>query len=117
MTRTDVVASSRPQKADAAPMSKGSSSALRRLVVLPIAFVFAVALLMPTTAFAAEPGTSGYGSKPATPTTGTSPSKESSTPTKTTAPETTKSEPTTSTEPTATTSAKKATTLPFTGFD
>jgi pectate lyase len=121
MTRTDVVASSRPQKADAAPMRKGSSSAMRRLLVLPVALLLAVALVLPTTAIAAEPGTSGYGSKPAapttTPTTGTSPSKESSTPTKTTAPETTKSEPTTSTEPTATTSAKKATTLPFTGLD
>lgn len=123
MTRTDVVASSRPQKADAAPIRKGSSGALRRLLVLPVAFALAMALVMPMTALAAEPGTSGYGSKPttpttpATPTTGTSPSKESSTPTKTTAPETTKSEPTTSSEPTATTAEKKATTLPFTGFD
>ena len=32
MTRTDVVASSRPQKAGAAPKRKGSSSAMRRLV-------------------------------------------------------------------------------------
>jgi outer membrane biosynthesis protein TonB len=133
MTRTtDVVASSRPQKADAAPMRKGSVSALSRLMVLPVAFALAMALAMPMTAFAAEPGTSGYGSTPttpttpatpttpttpATPTTGTSPSKESSTPSKTTAPETTKSEPTTNTAPTATTAEKKATTLPFTGFD
>lgn len=127
MTRTtDVVASSRPQKADTAPMRKGSSSALRRLMVLPVAFALAIALAMPMTAFAAEPGTSGYGSTPATPTTpatpvtpttGTSPSKESSTPSKTTAPETTKSEPTTNTAPTATTAEKKATTLPFTGLD
>jgi hypothetical protein len=77
--------------------------------------------VLPTTAFAAEEGLSGYNNKPTTtsttptptPATGTSPSKESSTPTKTTAPETTKSEPTTSTEP----AAKKASTLPFTGFD
>jgi len=117
MTRTDVVASSRPQKAEAAPMRKGSSGALRRLLVLPVAFALAMALAMPTMALAAEPGTSGYGSTPSTPTTGTSPSKESSTPSKTTAPETTKSEPTTSSEPTATTAEKKATTLPFTGFD
>jgi hypothetical protein len=118
MTRTDVVASSRPQKAGAAPMRKGSSSAMRRLLVLPVAFALTMALVLPATAPAAE-GLSGYNNKPTTtsttptPTTGTSPSKESSTPTKTTAPEATKSEPTTSTEPTA----KKASTLPFTGFD
>jgi negative regulator of sigma E activity len=119
MTRTDVVASSRPQKAGAAPMRKGSSSAMRRLLVLPVAFALTMALVLPTTALAAEEGLSGYNNKPTTtsttptPTTGTSPSKESSTPTTTTAPETTKGEPTTSTEPTA----KKASTLPFTGFD
>ncbi|HMH46644.1 MAG TPA: hypothetical protein VK538_02910 [Solirubrobacteraceae bacterium] len=82
-----------------------------------------MALVLPTSAFAAEEGLSGYNNKPTTtsttpaPSTGTSPSKESSTPTKTTAPETTKSEPTTNTAPTATTAEKKATTLPFTGFD
>jgi len=119
MTRTDVVASSRPQKAGAAPMRKGSSSAMRRLLVLPVAFALTMALVLPTTALAAGEGLSGYNNKPTTtsttptPTTGTSPSKESSTPTTTTAPETTKGEPTTSTEPTA----KKASTLPFTGFD
>ncbi len=119
MTRTDVVASSRPQKAGAAPMRKGSSSATRRLLVLPVAFALTMALVLPTTALAAGEGLSGYNNKPTTtsttptPTTGTSPSKESSTPTKTTTPETTKGEPTTSTEPTA----KKASTLPFTGFD
>jgi negative regulator of sigma E activity len=119
MTRTDVVASSRPQKAGAAPMRKGSSSAMRRLLVLPVAFALTMALVLPTTALAAGKGLSGYNNKPTTtsttptPTTGTSPSKESSTPTKTTTPETTKGEPTTSTEPTA----KKASTLPFTGFD
>ncbi len=129
MTRTDVVASSRPQKAGAAPMRKGSSSAMRRLLVLPVAFALTMALVLPTVAFAAEP-LSTYTTKPTTssttpaptptsstptptPTTGTSPSKEKSTPTKTTAPETTKSEPAATTEPTA----KKASTLPFTGFD
>jgi septal ring-binding cell division protein DamX len=92
---------------------------MRRLLVLPVAFALTMALVLPTTALAAEEGLSGYNNKPTTtsttptPTTGTSPSKESSTPTKTTAPETTKSEPTASTEP----SAKKASTLPFTGFD
>lgn len=118
MTRTDVVASSRPQKAEAAPKRKGSS-AMRKLAVLPVAFALMMALVVPS-AFAAE-GLSGYGNKPSTststPTTGTSPSKESSTPTKTTAPETSSTEPektTSGSEPTATTAQKS---LPFTGFD
>jgi len=124
MTRTDVVASSRPQRADGASNAKGSCKLLRRLSLLPVAFVLTMALALPTAAFAAE-GLSGYSTTPKTtstttpttstptsptPTTGTSPSKESSTPEKTTAPEKTA-------EPTATTAAKKATSLPFTGFD
>lgn len=135
MTRTDVVASSRPRKTDAAPNRKGSSSALRGLMVLLVALALTIALV-PATALAAEEGLSGYNktttttttvttttttpttpattpstSTTPTPTTGTSPSKESSTPEKTTAPETSSKEPTS--EPTA----KKASTLPFTGFD
>ncbi len=125
MTRTDVVASSRPRKTIAAPKRKGSLSAVRKLVVLPVAVALAMALV-PATALAAEEGLSGYNktttttttttptttpSTTPTPTTGTSPSKESSTPTKTTAPETASTEP--SSEP----AAKKASTLPFTGFD
>ena len=122
MTRTDVVASSRPQRADAARTAKGSPKLFRRLSLLPVAFVLTMALGLPTAAFAAE-GLSGYSTTPkttstttpttSTPTTGTSPSKESSTPEKTTAPEKTA-------EPTATTTtaaAKKATSLPFTGLD
>jgi cytoskeletal protein RodZ len=115
MTRTDVVASSRPQKAEEAPKRKGSS-AMRKLAVLPVAFALMMALVVPS-AFAAEEGLSGYNSKPkstTTPTTGTSPSKESSTPSKTTAPETSSAEPEKSSEPTATTAQKS---LPFTGFD
>src|SRR6202000_2059293 len=108
MTRTDVMASSRPQKAGAAPKKKGSS-ALRKLVVLPVAFALTMALVVPTAAFAAEEGLSNYNNKPSTststptpaPATGTSPSKESSTPTKTTAPEKSSTEPTTTSEPTA----------------
>jgi hypothetical protein len=120
MTRTDVVASSRPQRADAASTAKGSCKPLRRLSLLPVAFVLTMALGLPTAAFAAE-GLSGYSTTPkttstttpttSTPTTGTSPSKESSTPEKTTAPEKT-AEPVSTT-----TTAKKATSLPFTGFD
>jgi hypothetical protein len=134
MTRTDVVASSRPQKADAAPARKGLA---RSLAVLPVAFALTMALLLPTTALAAGEGLSGYNkttttttttpttpkttpttSTPKTtptPTTGTSPSKESSTPEKTTAPEKTSEPAKKTSEPTATTAAKK--TLPFTGFD
>jgi cytoskeletal protein RodZ len=135
MTRTDVVASSRPQKADAAPSRKGSS-ALRKLAVLPVAFALMMAFVLPTGAFAAEEGLSNYNNKPATTgstptstpapaptptptptsTSGTSPEKAESTPTKTTAPAETSKEPT-KTTPTTTTEPAKASTLPFTGFD
>ena len=125
MTRTDVVASSRPQKADAAPSRKGSSSALRKLAVLPVAFALMMAFVLPTGAFAAEEGLSNYNNKPATtpttstpattPTSGTSPEKAESTPTKTTAPEEKAKEPAKTT--TTTSEPAKASTLPFTGFD
>jgi hypothetical protein len=123
MTGTDVLASSRPQIAGAAPMRRGSSRALRRLSVLPVGLLLAVALVVPTTAFSAE-GATGYSQTPPPPSTGTtptpssgpSPSKEESTPTKTTAPTTTSSAPAAGTSPTTTKSAK-ASTLPFTGFD
>jgi uncharacterized membrane protein len=126
MTRTDVVASSRPQAADAALMRRGSSRAWRR-VLMPVALSLAVALMASTTAFAAET-TTGYSQTPPppttkttppsttpapttpTPTTGTSPSKESSTPTTATA-------PTTTTTPSTTPSPTTAKSLPFTGFD
>ena len=119
MTRTDVVASSRPQKANATTRRSG---AVRRLLILPVAV--AVALAIPTTAFAATEGTAGYTTPPTTPTTpttptpttGTSPSKEKSTPEKTTAPATTSTVPSTSKSTTSPTTAK-ATKLPFTGFD
>jgi uncharacterized membrane protein len=128
MTRTDVVASSRPQKADATPSRKGSSSALRKLAVLPVAFALMMAFVLPTGAFAAEEGLSNYNNKPATtpttpttstpattPTSGTSPEKAESTPTKTTAPEEKAKEPAKTT--TTTSEPAKASTLPFTGFD
>jgi hypothetical protein len=131
MTRTDVVASSRPQKADAAPSRKGSSSALRKLAVLPVAFALMMAFVLPTGAFAAEEGLSNYNNKPSTtpttpttpttstpattPTSGTSPEKAESTPTKTTAPEEKAKEPAKTT--TTTSEPAKASTLPFTGFD
>jgi hypothetical protein len=95
---------------------------LRRLSVLPVGLLLAVALVVPTTAIAAE-GAAGYSQTPPastgttpTPSAGTSPSKEKSAPTKTTAPTTTSSAPAAGTSPTTTKSAK-ASTLPFTGFD
>jgi LPXTG-motif cell wall-anchored protein len=111
MTRTDVVASSRPQIAGAAPMRRRSSSAWRGLSVLPVALLLAVALLLPTTAFAAT-GATGYSQTPPTPSTGpspsagTSPSKEASKPTGAKQ----------STLPSPESSAKGST-LPRTGFD
>jgi cytoskeletal protein RodZ len=128
MTRTNVVASSRPRKAGATSLSRGSSRACRRLSVMPIALLLAAALLVPQTAIAAE-STSGYSqtvptpkttpTTPATtPTTGTSPSKEEktsvekATPSQETAPTST-----TATSTTATSTTKEKATLPFTGFD
>jgi hypothetical protein len=126
MTRTDVVASSRPQASGATQMRKRSSSAFRRMLILPVA-LFVTALAMPSAALAVEEG-SGYSQKPntpttpttpaattPTPTTGTSPSKESSTPAKETAPAKEAAPSTTSSTPT--TKATKASTLPFTGLD
>jgi hypothetical protein len=121
MTRTDVMASSRPLTPGAAPMKKRTGT-LRALVALPIVLLMALALLAPGSAVAAEEPTSGYNQTPTTPTTpattptttpstGTSPSKEEGTPTTTTPKET---EPTTSSAPAKETAAK---TLPFTGFD
>jgi hypothetical protein len=111
MTRTDVMASSRPQTVGAAPIGRGSSRALRGLWALSTVALLALALLLPGAAVAAEP-TAGYNQEPnkpkttTTPKTGTSPSKEAATPTVEAAP--TSSTPTTS---------EKATTLPFTGLD
>jgi hypothetical protein len=104
MTRTDVMASSRPHTAGAAPM-RGSGIA-RRLWIVPAMLLLVLALAGP--AMAEEP-TSKYNEKTPAPATGTAPSKESKTPT--TTPTT---EPATSTEPATET---KASTLPFTGFD
>ena len=108
MTRTDVVASSRPQAEGAAPMRTGSSRASRRLLALPLALLLAVALVAPTAAFAASTSESGYSQTPTTPKSGTSPAKETS-PTKAA----TKASTTTPT----TTETAKAQTLPFTGLD
>ena len=113
MTRTDVMASSRPQTAGVALKSKGSGIS-RRISIVTAALLLALVLVLPSTASAAGESTSGYNQKPNTPTTGTSPSKETKTPTtpsKEPSPSTTTSSPAPSTE------AQKASTLPFTGFD
>jgi hypothetical protein len=114
MTRTDVMASSRPRTVGAAPNKRGSK-ALRGLLALPLVLLLALALMAPGTAFAATETTptSGYNQEPnepkTTPTTGTSPSKEEGTPTTT---------PEKETAPTSSSPAKEeAKTLPFTGFD
>jgi hypothetical protein len=107
MTRTDVMASSRPRTADAAPVGSGTARISRRVVVLPVLLLMALALVLPSAAMAASEPTSGYNQTPTTPTTGTSPSKEE------------KSTPASKEEPAkaAAPSAEKASTLPFTGLD
>jgi hypothetical protein len=114
MTRTNVMASSRPQASEQATTKSGSSRARRRLVILPV--VLALGLAPVASALAAEPAATGYNNSQAkkpTPASGTSPSKSTKAPTKT--PAKTVAPATTSTTPTAT--EAKASTLPFTGFD
>jgi hypothetical protein len=114
MTRTDVMASSRPGTDSAAKNDALAMRAARRLTLLTVLAIVALGLLAPTGALAAgtsTEATSGYNQEPSKPSTGTSPSKETTTPstptTTTTTPATTTTAPTTET----------AKTLPFTGFD
>jgi uncharacterized membrane protein len=133
MTRTDVMASSRPQTTvGAASMRRGLPRALRTLVALPVVLLLSAALVAPATALAEETGATGYAQKPPTPTTttttpaattpaattpavtpasGTSPSKEASTPSSAVSPSTS------TTSSTPTTKADSSKDLPFTGFD
>ncbi len=116
MTRTDVMASSRPRTVGAAPIGKGSPGISRRLALLPV--LLALGLALPGAAIAAEP-TANYEQKakpptPPTPSTGTSPSKESSKPTTT---PTSKGVAPAKASTTPTAKEAKASTLPFTGFD
>jgi hypothetical protein len=113
MTRTDVMASSRPQTAAVAPMTDGSSRIWRRISI--VALVLLALALVPAAAVAAEP-TSGYGTTPTTttktntsPSNGVEPSKEAEKPTTST--------PASEPAPTSTAAPEKASTLPFTGFD
>ena len=119
MTRTDVMASSRPQAQGAPRVSRGASSAWRRLIALPVVLLLGVVLVAPMSAMAAttttnKEGLSGY-EKKSEEKSGTSPSKETSTPEKK------ETAPTTSTSPSSSSStspsSEKASTLPFTGFD
>ncbi len=131
MTRTDVVASSRPLEARAAHGGNASPKAARKAIIYAIAaFAAVMVLALPGAALASEP-TSSYtttappptttpttpttptsttpttptSTTPTTPAAGTSPSKESSSPsTSTTAASGVSAEPSKST-------------LPFTGFD
>jgi cytoskeletal protein RodZ len=120
MTRTDVMASSRPQAQGAPQVGRRSSSAWRRLIALPVVLLMALALVAPMSAVAAttttnKEGLSGY-EKKAEEKSGTSPSKETSTPEKKeTAPTTSTTTPSSSTSPSS--EKEKASTLPFTGFD
>lgn len=113
MTRTDIVASSRPQAEGAGSIRMGGSGASRRFSGLIAAALLTVALVAPTTALAASTGETGYSQTPTTPKTtptsttpksGTSPAKEES-----------PSKAATTTTPK--TEAAKAQTLPFTGLD
>jgi hypothetical protein len=82
MTRTKV-ASSRPQATGTAPIRRGSSRAVGKLLVLPVAMLLAMAPAAPAIA-AGSSGTSNYSQNPTapkkTPAAGTSPSKAKSTP-------------------------------------
>ncbi len=109
MTRTKV-ASGRPQTAGTTPTGRGSSRALRKLVVLPVVMLLAIAPVAP--ALAVQPsGASNYGQSPtapkekAKPATGTAPSKSKSMPSK-------ESAPSSGSAP-----AKESSTLPRTGLD
>jgi preprotein translocase subunit SecG len=110
MTRTDVMASSRPHTEGDVSRRSGSSGLLRRLSAISALLLLALAIALPATALATS-DTAGYGAEPNAPagTNGTSPSKESKSPTTSNT-----TSPTTSSAPTTETNAN---TLPFTGFD
>jgi len=107
MTRTDVMASSRPFTAGES--RKGLARVRRALVLIPVLALLAAVLAGPGSAIAAE-GTSGYSGTPTTPSTGTSPSKETSTPAS-------KEEEPAKSSTSPSKESSKSGTLPFTGFD
>jgi hypothetical protein len=109
MTRTDVMASSRPRTAGAASTLRRFSSIRGALALLVTLMLASTALIVPAGAFAATEttSTSKYNQEPPKPEEkeekGTSPAKE-------------ESEPAAEPAPTST-SEPKASTLPFTGLD
>jgi hypothetical protein len=110
MTRTDVMASSRPSTVSPTPGDDPRSRGPRNLLILVVGMLLAVALI-PSAALAAEEPTSGYKQTPTTTsTTGVAPSKEAEKPATTTPAK--EAAPATTASPT--TSEKS---LPFTGFD
>jgi|SRR5271154_532468 len=122
MTRTDVMASSRPQTVCAQSTGGRSLGRLRWLTVLSA--LLALALVLPGAAAATEVTTTySQTPKPPVPSTGTSPSKESSEPTTPTATTPSSTSPSKEAAPAATgvnastSKEAKASTLPFTGFD
>jgi|HubBroStandDraft_2_1064218.scaffolds.fasta_scaffold128087_2 hypothetical protein len=129
MTRTQGMASSRPQITAAATIGSASGRRLglrgrrrfarRELLALPVV----LALLVPAApAFAAtstgtsSTGTSGYSQKPPTPTTKTEP-KKAVEPSKEAAKTTPTATPEPAKEATTPTTTPKASTLPFTGLN
>ena len=118
MTRTNVMASSRPQ-AIAAKRSE-ASRARRGLMILPVVLALGLAPTAPALAATGTPSTNyaepqAKKPTPPSPSSGTSPSKSTKSPPKVPAKEV---EPaTTSSTPTTTTSPAKASSLPFTGFN
>jgi hypothetical protein len=54
MTRTDVMASSRPRTAGAAKTGGKSFGSLRRMIAVPVVLLLALAMLAPTAALAAS---------------------------------------------------------------
>jgi hypothetical protein len=80
MTRTDVMASSRPQTPGSKAAGRGSSSFLRMLSIASVALALALALV-PAAALASSEPTSGYTQTPTTsatttPSSGVAPSKQ-----------------------------------------
>ncbi len=103
MTRSDVMASSRPHTPSAAP-TRSRPRGVRRALCVVAALALALALV-PSVALAASETTTGYKQEPKEPKTTT---------TTTTTP---KAEEKPSTTSTTTTTPEKVTTLPYTGLD
>jgi hypothetical protein len=127
MTRSNVMASSRPGKDGAGLTATSTFGSLRRLAAISAVLLVALVVVLPSSALAASEPTSGYNNTPTTttPKSGTGPSKESSEPTKTaTTPTPTTTTPTSTCTSSSGTSGSSASgcepaksSLPFTGFD